>query len=530
MNKRIIIFTTALLLGSATLYAFSGQGNGTEKDPYLVTNADELFEVRNDLSAYYKQINDIDLREWISEESPNQGWMPIGTSTTPFSGMYDGCNYAIKNLLINRPNQSGVALFGCIEEATIKNVCIVNPSIIGGDATAALIGQTTTNSNFKIVYNTIIGGSIKSNATTAGIVALCPCIRIDGITSSVSGNYVSTTLTGEVVGGICGKTSGYHYYSSKYFYTDYSVVSIEDNFFDGIIHSSNIASGTVGDIPCYLFTSYDANVKINRNISKGTFVSSNKLFGIVFDELNRFVEIANNFSLADTLSVYNSNDVNKVCNNLVSDNNYSYSGTVVLIKGKSMMLEDNGANGISYGKNTLMRQSTYEGMGMDFFKLWTINEGKSFPYFSRQSKQPEELSFISGNKTYLSGKADGNGKVYVFINDTMYESNVVDGMWCCQLGNIPEGTEAKVFYQRQTMAPSAYIRIFSEKDNTIPDVLIGDSNGDGLIDAADVVSTANFILGKPSSSFNEKNADVTGDGQILVDDAVTTINIIINNQ
>ena len=74
MNKRISIFTTALFLGSATTYAFSGQGSGTEKDPYLVSNADELFEVRNDLSACYKQINDIDLSEWIYEESPNMGW------------------------------------------------------------------------------------------------------------------------------------------------------------------------------------------------------------------------------------------------------------------------------------------------------------------------------------------------------------------------------------------------------------------------------------------------------------------------
>ena len=31
MNKRISIFTTALLFGSATMYAFSGQGSGTEK-------------------------------------------------------------------------------------------------------------------------------------------------------------------------------------------------------------------------------------------------------------------------------------------------------------------------------------------------------------------------------------------------------------------------------------------------------------------------------------------------------------------
>ena len=57
------IVLLVLLSFSMALYAqFSGKGSGTEKDPYLVSNAEELFEVRNNLSAYYKQIDDIDLR------------------------------------------------------------------------------------------------------------------------------------------------------------------------------------------------------------------------------------------------------------------------------------------------------------------------------------------------------------------------------------------------------------------------------------------------------------------------------------
>ena len=66
--------------------------------------------------------------------------------------------------------------------------------------------------------------------------------------------------------------------------------------------------------------------------------------------------------------------------------------------------------------------------------------------------------------------------------------------------------------------------------NVTPSVLTGDSNSDSVVDAADVVCTTNYILGKPSSSFNEKNADVNIDGQILIDDAVGTVNIIMNEQ
>ena len=63
-----------------------------------------------------------------------------------------------------------------------------------------------------------------------------------------------------------------------------------------------------------------------------------------------------------------------------------------------------------------------------------------------------------------------------------------------------------------------------------PEPIFGDANGDEAVDAADVVSIVNYILGKPSSSFNDKNADTNGDGQILVDDAVGTVNKIMNNQ
>ena len=76
---------------SSLAHAFTGNGSGSEKDPYQVTTADELFEVRNDLAAHYLQMNDIDLAEWIQEDNPKQGWNPIGDSSLPFTGSYNGC-------------------------------------------------------------------------------------------------------------------------------------------------------------------------------------------------------------------------------------------------------------------------------------------------------------------------------------------------------------------------------------------------------------------------------------------------------
>ena len=59
--------------------------------------------------------------------------------------------------------------------------------------------------------------------------------------------------------------------------------------------------------------------------------------------------------------------------------------------------------------------------------------------------------------------------------------------------------------------------------NSIP----GDANGDGSIDVTDIVSIANAILGRPSSSFDAAAADVNGDGSIDVTDIVVIANMIL---
>ena len=52
---------------------------------------------------------------------------------------------------------------------------------------------------------------------------------------------------------------------------------------------------------------------------------------------------------------------------------------------------------------------------------------------------------------------------------------------------------------------------------------MGDVNGDGTINIADVVETVSYIMGTPSSSFEEKVADMNGDSSISVLDIVAII-------
>lgn len=99
-----------------------GGGNGTAENPYLVEDAADLNAVRNNLSAHYKQVADIDLSEY--------NWIPIGTSDNPFVGTYDGNSFKIHNFKMEYndyySDSDVLGMFGYISNSTIKNVEIVN--------------------------------------------------------------------------------------------------------------------------------------------------------------------------------------------------------------------------------------------------------------------------------------------------------------------------------------------------------------------------------------------------------------------
>lgn len=61
--------------------------------------------------------------------------------------------------------------------------------------------------------------------------------------------------------------------------------------------------------------------------------------------------------------------------------------------------------------------------------------------------------------------------------------------------------------------------------NTLP--LMGDVNGDGVVDVADAVGIVNYTIGKPSTPFYFDAADMDGDGVVDIADAVSIINMVV---
>ncbi len=120
------------LVAAAYLCSFAG-GDGTEQNPYQVSNVYELQEIENYLGANFIQVNDIDAgetRNWNNGE----GFFPIGDyypTGCPFMGVFDGNDYVIDSLYINRPDSNYVGLFGAGFGPTIMNVHLANMDITG---------------------------------------------------------------------------------------------------------------------------------------------------------------------------------------------------------------------------------------------------------------------------------------------------------------------------------------------------------------------------------------------------------------
>jgi subtilisin-like proprotein convertase family protein len=190
---------------------FSGSGSGTEADPYIITNVQELQQVNNDLSAWYELGNDIDgsdTRTWLS----GYGFTPIGCYSTAFRGAFDGKGHVISGLYMNWDLTFCVGLFGCAEESEIKNVGLVDAAITGWTCTGGLVAI-----NKGIIKGCYVSGDVNGVAKVGGLVGLNSgliqnCYSTAGVSGGPEGISIAG-LVGQNSGGILEK-KGYPFDST----------------------------------------------------------------------------------------------------------------------------------------------------------------------------------------------------------------------------------------------------------------------------------------------------------------------------
>jgi hypothetical protein len=138
------ISTLSVVLAIATLMAGM---TGCSGGPTPIYTWYQLDNVRNDLGGSYILMNDLDTNTtgyfivaYPSPSNGGKGWDPIGSSDSPFTGIFDGNNKQIRDIVINRPERDRTGLFGAAEHEVIKNLGVVNATVTGHDYVGGLMG------------------------------------------------------------------------------------------------------------------------------------------------------------------------------------------------------------------------------------------------------------------------------------------------------------------------------------------------------------------------------------------------------
>ena len=235
------MFLSSLL----TFAQFSGSGSGTENDPYLILNPIQLNQLRNFLNqsgVYFKLMADIDLTEFLEDENPNQGWQPVGNSSSAaFKGILDGNGKTIKGLWIKRANSDNVGFFGYTDNAKITNLNIIDGMIVGRNNVGGFSGY----SNMTTASSCSFVGSIEGNQSVGGYFGQSQNVTLSANIASVNvvgkgnkiGGFIGNNNIGltikdcvlrnglisgeDYVGGCCGQV-GSGSITDSYFYGDIS--------------------------------------------------------------------------------------------------------------------------------------------------------------------------------------------------------------------------------------------------------------------------------------------------------------------
>ena len=190
---------------------------------------DDLHVIRNNLGGSYILMNDLDSTTagytGLASETADEGkgWEPIGTRDDLFTGTFDGQGYEISDLLINRPGENYVGLFGAVDEGgVIQNIGEVNADVTGelyvGDLVGANWGTVSNSySTGSVTGKENVGGLVGwnggtvSNSHSTGSVSGDDLIGglVGGSTDTVSDSYSSGSVSGESrVGGLVGGFNG----------------------------------------------------------------------------------------------------------------------------------------------------------------------------------------------------------------------------------------------------------------------------------------------------------------------------------
>ena len=288
----VLLLVATIVLGTMSIMMFAsnekyevayaewtGEGSGTEDDPYLIGTKAQLEKYRDIIngsgetrngSACGKLTANIDL----GCDADHQ-WTPIGNQGDPYNGHFYGDNHTVSGLYVNDSNWSSGSnkgLFGYVNSNGVIENVIVDGTISGYDKVGGIAGHSKG-----LIQNCYNKATISSVTETGavygagGIVGYCEnglvdnCHNLGNISGKVNiGGVIGEVSNGRVrycsnvgtinatvhgAGGIVG-----------YLYTDTpgKTYWLQNSYNMGAVSSDYDAGGIVGNLAgCYIETCYN---------------------------------------------------------------------------------------------------------------------------------------------------------------------------------------------------------------------------------------------------------------------------------
>ncbi len=367
-------------------------------DFHPISSAEELDNLRKDMTASYVLTTDIDMKDI--------NFVPFGIvnneNASKFTGTFDGNGHTIKNLRYDVEGKGEVGLFSQTENATIKNLIIENAHFKGNANVGGIVGRMyRTTITDCAVLNSYIEGRDHVGAI-AGEIAQ----------TQVDGNYVGGTITncfsdariktrefqaGGMLGTIhCG--------------------TVEKNLFTGTVEGRehDNANGMVS-----LVDKNDAASLIQYNV-----VAAAHIYG-------KIGRVVSNNRLGST-------DKGKVTQNYVSAN--TWVGEKADNATMAKYINPNDYNGADIPVNELRTKQFYTNiLGWDFDNHWTflpsaegkmypvlkIMEGKTLPNTFWHTPSATKLTYASGEERISTHSSYGQCIIPTLTQGT--EIAIVEG-------------------------------------------------------------------------------------------------------
>jgi len=427
------IILAVFVLSAQLVFCYGGIVENVQAAPVFVDSWEALNNTRLDLTGDYVLTTNLDSGSvgYDTYAGPlahgGQGWMPIGTPGVgnTFRGTFDGQNYTISDLYINRPTTTDVGFFGTVGANTIiRNLNLLNVDILGRDNIGGLAGfATTTNIENVLVTGEVSGNTPPSGNATGGLVGQLQSSTINNVRAEciVTGN--------NYIGGLVGysvKVGGvqHNIYSA---HTDSTIIgniavggfiglcletTITNSSSNGTVEGTSYVGGFVGAtenvVGVYVYSNSSARVDVQANNAAGGFVgymidvlitdcyargNVTRNVGEVGVSFGGFVGFNNDGK------IFNGYSIGRVSYDGVPDpTDKGFCGETLDAGNYEMARnfwdtdtsQQSTTHGEATGRTTaqMMQAGTYRGVGWDLQTmvswnghLWMINESTEYPVF-----------------------------------------------------------------------------------------------------------------------------------------------------